>query len=443
LPPHSQILDPVAVRIRAPWKNGSSAVAGRSQLTFRFVFVAAILTALLLELDGLHYASAQTVDVERSLIEDRAGQRPLLPVRPWQWTRGKLQRATSLINDLIKLKLGMTDTTLYQIAPEAPTPHHTLVGTLDVYGAWNLVHSATLGDGTLGFVYRNRNVWGPLTGNELATDVGLPWGTNNSGSEAYKRLDQVWWQQSLLHDSLVIQAGKIDETAYFNTNRVASSDAEDFLMQSLSYSQTIAFPGAGLGFNIRYLPDPHLYIDASLSDANGNPANKPNDSLNSFLQGNYFEALEAGFTPDMKTVWPPLSEGHYRLMAWHSATVSAHEAGSGVALSADQQLPKQIVPFLRVGYCPAGAGRTSTEVDWGVVSVAPFGRPTDRLGLGVTWAKPTAASTNDQFAFELFYRAQVVDGLQLTPDVEFIPNPALNPGSGFQAVFGVRVRGYL
>ncbi len=413
-------------------------------LRYRFfsILLAAVLVGLL-DLTGLHNACAQSVDVEQSLTEDRAVQRPLLSIHPWRWTRIKLLRTTKLIKDMTRLSLGTSYTTIYQIAPGAPTPHHTWVGSLDIYGAWHLVDSATLGDGTLGFVYRDRNVWSPLTGNQLAADAGLPWGINNSGSAAYNRFNQVWWQQSLLGEKLLIQAGKIDQTTHFNTNRVASSDGRDFLMQSLVYSQTIAFPANGLGFNLRYWPDPRLYVDAGLADANGNPDRKPNDSIDSFLQGHYFEAVEIGFVPDMKTVSPALGEGHYRLMGWHTAEASDHGAGSGVALSVDQELPNQMVPFIRMGYCPAGAGRTSTEVDWGVVSVAPLERSSDRLGFGATWAKPTAPSTHDQFAFELFYRAQMVDGFQITPDAEFIINPALNPNSNFQAVFGLRVRAYL
>ncbi len=424
--------------VKSVWSAGGG---GRGRSGVRIVV--AMLVCVIGGLTGLRDAAAQSVNVEQSLAEDRAVQRPILTIHPWQWTRKNLTRGTEFIRELTRLSLGMSYTTIYQSAPEAPTPHYTWVGSFDLYGAWHLVDSASLGDGTLGFVYRDRNIWAPLTGNELAADVGLPWGINNSGSAGYNRFNQVWWQQSLMDKRLVIQVGKIDQTTHFNTNRVASSDGRDFLMQSLVYSQTIAFPANGLGFNVRYWPDPRLYLDAGLADANGNPDRKPNDSIDSFLEGHYFEAFEVGFVPDMKTISPALGEGTYRLMGWHTAEASNHGAGSGVAFSADQELPNQMVPFMRVGYCPAGAGRTSTEVDWGVVSVAPFERPTDRLGFGASWAKPTAPSTNDQFAFELFYRAQVVDGFQITPDVEFILNPALNPNSNFQAVFGIRVRAYL
>jgi predicted TIM-barrel fold metal-dependent hydrolase len=202
---------------------------------FRLRILAAVVICLLGDLTGLQNACAQSVDVEQSLTEDRALQRPLLSIQPWRWTRKKLLDTTASIKDLTRLSLGLSYTTIYQIAPNAPTPHHTWVGSLDVYGAWHLVDSATLGEGTLGFVFRDRNVWAPLTGNQLAADVGLPWGVNNSGSAGYNRFNQVWWQQSLLDEKLVIQAAKIDQTTHFNTNRVASSDGRDFLMQSLVY----------------------------------------------------------------------------------------------------------------------------------------------------------------------------------------------------------------
>jgi porin len=388
-------------------------------------------------------ARAQTVDIERDLVEDRRAERPIVPIHPWQWLRGKLRRGNDFLKDKTGLQLGLSDTFIYQIAPYADTPHHTAVESLDVYGAWRLVDSATLGQGDLGFQFRDRNNFGPLTGNQLADDVGLPWGVNNSGSEGYSRFNQVWWQQTMLHERLEIQVGKISEKTHFNKNRVASSDGRYFMMQSLVYSQTIAFPSDGLGFNIHYRLTPRIYLDTSVADANGNPQRKPDDSINSFLEGKYFEAFQAGFTPPMNAVSTALGEGHYRLMGWHTATTDSHGAGAGVALSADQEVPRGLVPFIRVGYSPQGVYRAQTEVDWGVVSVTPMGRESDRMGIGASWARLSSPSTADQFALELFYRTEAVAGFQITPDVQFVFNPALNPRSSFQPVFGIRVRAYI
>jgi porin len=386
---------------------------------------------------------AQTVDVQESLSEDKLHRIPILRIHPWRFLRGKADSATAFLKDETGLSIGASDTIIYQIDPFISTPHHTTVNSLDVFGAWRLFESRTFGEGVLGFLFRDRTNVGPLTGNNLSNDVGLPWGVNNSGSTGYARFNQFWWQQSLLDQSLVIQLGKVDEKTHFNTNRVASSDGREFLMQSMVYSQTIAFPAEGLGFNIRYWPTKRWYLDFGLADANGNAQSKPNDSFHSFLKGQYFEAAELGVSPELGWLWSGLGESHYRLMGWYTAHTPAHDGGGGVSLSVDQEIPYSLVPFVRIGYAPAKINRTSVEVDSGIVSIAPFGRDGDRLGAGITWARPTATSVQNQTAAEFFYRLEVVEGLQITPDIEFIFKPAEHPTSNFEAVFGLRLRAFL
>jgi porin len=386
---------------------------------------------------------AQTVDVQESLIEDKQQQKPILPFHPWRFARGKAKDGLAFVKDKTGLSLGISDTTIYQIDPFIDTPHHTTVNTLDLLGAWHLLESQTFGEGMLGFLYRNRTNVGPLNGNTLSNAIGLPWGVNNSGSDGFARFNQLWWQQTLFNQSLVIQLGKVDEKTHFNTNQVASSDGRDFMMQSMVYSQTIAFPAEGLGFNIRYSPTKRWYLDIGLADANGNPQDKPNDSLNSFFKGEYFDAAELGVSPEPGWLWSGLGDSHYRLMAWYTAHTESHDGGGGVALSIDQEIPHSLVPFARIGYSPAQINRTWLEVDSGIVSIAPFERESDRLGAGVTWARPTATAVRNQTAAEGFYRIEIVDGLQITPDLELIFKPAGHPSSDFEAVFGLRLRAFL
>jgi Carbohydrate-selective porin, OprB family len=113
--------------------------------------------------------------------------------------------------------------------------------------------------------------------------------------------------------------------------------------------------------------------------------------------------------------------------------------GGGVSLSVDQKIPLSSLRAYRV--CAAKISRTWVEVDWGTVSVAPFDRDGDRLGAGITCACPTSASTQDQT--ELFYRLEILDGLQITPDIESIFKPAEHPSSNFEAVFSLRLRAFL
>ncbi len=70
----------------------------------------------------------------------------------------------------------------------------------------------------------------------------------------------------------------------------------------------------------------------------------------------------------------------------------------------------------------------------------PFGRATDRVGIGATWGRPVAAPHRDQFAIEVFYRLEAVEGIAVTPDVELIPAPANEPDRDVVALLGLRVR---
>ena len=46
----------------------------------------------------------------------------------------------------------------------------------------------------------------------------------------------------------------------------------------------------------------------------------------------------------------------------------------------------------------------------------------------------------DQYTIEVFYRWQLGENLALTPDLQFILDPALNPNDDFLFIFGLRLR---
>ena len=68
----------------------------------------------------------------------------------------------------------------------------------------------------------------------------------------------------------------------------------------------------------------------------------------------------------------------------------------------------------------------------------------DLLGVGLNWSKPSESSfgpgLDDQYTFELYYRYQLSQNLALTPDIQFIKDPALNPNESSIWVLGLRAR---
>jgi hypothetical protein len=51
-----------------------------------------------------------------------------------------------------------------------------------------------------------------------------------------------------------------------------------------------------------------------------------------------------------------------------------------------------------------------------------------------------AYGLDDQYTAELFYRLQVAQNVAITPDIQWVINPALNPEGDSIFVFGIRGR---
>ena len=61
------------------------------------------------------------------------------------------------------------------------------------------------------------------------------------------------------------------------------------------------------------------------------------------------------------------------------------------------------------------------------------------IGAGVNWGKPNGFD-RDQYSTEIFWRYQFTRELAITPSLQYIKNPALDPSQDNLIAFGVRVR---
>jgi len=71
-------------------------------------------------------------------------------------------------------------------------------------------------------------------------------------------------------------------------------------------------------------------------------------------------------------------------------------------------------------------------------------KESDVLGFGFNWSRPSSETfgpgLDDQYTAEIFYRFQLLKILTITPDVQVVFNPALNPDKNVIAIFGLRAR---
>jgi porin len=69
-----------------------------------------------------------------------------------------------------------------------------------------------------------------------------------------------------------------------------------------------------------------------------------------------------------------------------------------------------------------------------------FSERSDIVGLGFNWAEPPDKSLGNQISGELFYRLQLAQNLAITPSVQMLANPSLNPDEDQIWVFSLRAR---
>ncbi len=100
------------------------------------------------------------------------------------------------------------------------------------------------------------------------------------------------------------------------------------------------------------------------------------------------------------------------------------------------------MPFIRGGYADDGGTLLERSVSVGLGYNAVDGR--DQLGVAANWGRPNEDSfgpdLDDQYTFEVFYRLQVTEQFALTPDIQYLVDPALNPTEDSLWIFGLRAR---
>ena len=116
--------------------------------------------------------------------------------------------------------------------------------------------------------------------------------------------------------------------------------------------------------------------------------------------------------------------------------------GWGFVVDGSQRFGR-FLPFLRYGYSDSGVkGPAPIEqmLNGGVAIDGIFSQSNDRIGIGLTWSRPSDGSLDDQGALDAFYRVQVAPEIAVTPTLQAIFNPVRNSGKDAIWILGVRSR---
>ncbi|MCA0930075.1 carbohydrate porin [Ruegeria profundi] len=298
-------------------------------------------------------------------------------------------------------------------------------GIARFYGSWQATER-----GSLTFKIEDRHSYTDVAPQFLGLDGGALSITGTAFNDNGLLLTNLFWTQRAENGSWTLQVGQIDVTDFVDIYGLVSPYS-GFQNLSFNTNPTINAPNQGLGIAGGIKLSENLYAVASVSDANADPSD-PNFDV--FSDGNLFKSLELGYTSGFDRIY----FDNIHLTFWHAdaADDGSRAEDYGAAFSAAWFVDNKWMPFFRAGASKGTAALYERSVSAGL---GYYGRNTDLAGVGLNWAEARGID-GDQFTLEAFYRFSISPGLQITPSLQFISDPLLNPDQDQITLFGLRTR---
>ncbi len=336
----------------------------------------------------------------------------------------------------------------------------TILGNFDLVFELDTEQAGWWGNGTfLLYVLGNWNHGGFMS--DIVGDLQV---TSNIEADPALRLYEAWYEHTFADGRLSLLGGLHDFNSEFNVLAAASL----FTNSSFGISPDIAqtgpsiFPTTSLALRLRAQPTERSYILAAVYDGvPGDPDNPPNTVIKLEQGDGVFAALEIGMTAD-----EPGYRDFFKLGvgAWvHTADLENFDGeikgtNHGFYLIAEKTLFAEtddgqgLGAFLQLGFADENWNQLGNY--WGAglsyVGLIP-GRDRDVTGLAIG-----SARNGDEFrkyaeeelmtpveraetVIELTYRIEVMPGLALQPDVQYIIHPSMDPDVEDALQVGVRL----
>ena len=338
------------------------------------------------------------------------------------------------------LDYGIGYLPVYQGAKTGEGTEHAADGVVRLFARWELVKRGSKANGAVvGKVEYRHRMSDEISPQDLGLEVGYVGFTTVPFGDTEWILANLFWEQHLAENRLAFVAGLVDVTDYINTYAL-NDPWTHFLNQAFATDPTIPAPSPGLGAAVTSRISRHFYANAGIADANGDPTD-PGNSLSSFFDtGEYFTHIDLSWSPSFER---RISDS-FRLTAWHADELEevGVPGGWGCAMSWNHLVGKRWQPFVRAGWAEEGSAVWDRSISGGL-GFFPRGAA-DLLGLGLNWSRPSRTiygpGLNDQYTVEMFYRWRPFRAFTVTPDIQLLVDPALNPDEDVIVVFGVRGR---
>ncbi len=329
----------------------------------------------------------------------------------------------------------------YLKASDSPGVDDAFSGMYRMFGTWEAVSDGKGNSGALIWKVEHRHAYGSnIPPGSLGFELGYAGIFLPPFSDQGTRLTNLYWRQRMRGDNLVFVGGFVDVTDYMDVYILSSPWTGYFNFAFSTGSASIPVPTEGLGLALGGYLNENLYMIAGFADSNSDPTH-PGDGFNTFFNDReYFKHFEIGWNSTRESAF--LNNVHLTL--WHAdeRVAAATPDGWGANFSWSRSVNEHWITFVRGGYAKDGGSLLEKSLTAGLAyQTVPGG---NQLGVAYNWGEPNESTwvpgLDDQHTLEAFYRIQLWKEFAITPDIQYIRNPALNPDDDSLWVFGLRGR---
>lgn len=314
-------------------------------------------------------------------------------------------------------------------------------GMLRFYGSWDVVNKGGQNNG--GFVWKveHRHSYTNTSVKNFEFGAGGLGLVTPPFSDEGTRFTNLYWRQSFNNKKATVFAGFLDSTDYFDVYALASPWTGFMNFAFSTGVTTAALPGdAAFGIAGGTMLSENTFIIGGLTDMESDPTQMHKSVDTFFNDKHYFKSIELGWTSSKEKIYVD----NVHLSLWHAdeSIQQGTSDGQGMIFSASKMIGKWL-PFFRAGYSD-GAG-TLTEKSFSTgFGYYGLGGESNNLGAAINWADVVEDASNpspkDQITLEVFYLVKAVPFFEITPDIQIIKNPALNPEKNQTLILGLRGR---
>ncbi|WP_198419047.1 carbohydrate porin [Motilimonas pumila] len=385
------------------------------------ILVGSLLTAASMQLQAANFESPDSVD--NTIAEQKAAQKT--------WREDLASKGLSFGLDYVMFGVASANGSQGNDVDRAS-------GVARFYGAWQLTGKDTGNTGSLIWKVEHRHSYTQTAPKNLAfiDDVsGGPEGLGYVGmiGAAYSdqgfRVTNLHWKQKFNGGRTSLIVGWQDVTDYVDTYALGSPWTG---FQNLAFQTgagAMGLPDDGiLAISAGHMLTDNFYAVAGIADANGQSDDIFDGFNTAFNESEFLTTFELGWTASQEQIYTD----NVHVTVWDFGEDTRHsnatgEGGKGINFSASYFVTPQIMPFVRAGFSEGDVALYDKSISVGV-GYFGLGKPTNNLGFAMNWAETNevAFGGDKQFTAELYYNMQFGDHVQITPDIQYIKDPAMS-----------------